>query len=124
MGEAVEFAMRTTTSGPWIPLRLTWRCRESKGSYSISRENIRGYDVETHGMPSSSSNTQQQVTICGKDILPSHTKTVQFRWMNTVNEPGRKDMWALFNVTADLINSSEDAIRIFDNKWVDIGCEP
>ena len=120
MGEAVEFAVRTTASGPWIPLRLTWCCPESKGSYIVSRENIRGYDVETHGVPSSSSITQQQVTLCGEDLLPSYTNTVQFRWMNTANEPGRNDMWALFNVTADLINSSGDAIRIFDTEWVDI----
>ncbi len=118
--EAIEFAMRTNTSsvyGPWIPLRLTRRWPDEATSLlfgtSIFSDRIRGYDVEGHGVPVSSIAVAQQVTICGEDLLPANASEVQFRWMNTVSEPGKSDMWAIFNVTADLITSNNDVVRIF-----------
>ena len=113
--EAVEFAIRTNTSGTWIPLRLTWRQSQHLEDYSNSRESIRGYEVEAHGVsrPSTSPVTQE-LTICGEDLLPANTSEVQFRWMNTDNQLGRFDAWAIFNVTADLTDKNGDTFRIFD----------
>ena len=113
--EAVEFAMRTNTSGPWIPLRLTWRQSPDFEDYNNRRESIRGYEVEAHGVswPSTSPVTQE-LTICGEDLLPANTSEVQFRWMNTANEPGGNDAWAIFNVTADYTDKNGDIFRIFD----------
>ncbi len=138
--EAVEFSMRTNTSGvygPWIPLRLTWRWPDSVGgNYTISRENVRGYEVESHGVPPGGnyedgaaigvprdyvdvaplSMVAQHVTICGEDQLPANASEVQFRWMNTAEQPGRFDMWAIFNVTADLITNNGGTFRILDTQ--------
>ena len=105
--------MRVNTSGvygPWVPLRLTWR----GNTINTSTEFIRGYEVESHQVTSSI--IPQQVTICEGDLLPTDTSEVQFRWMNTADEPGRLDMWALFNVTADVVNTSTgNTYRILDS---------
>ena len=111
--EAIEFAMRANISGvygPWIPLKLT---QNRNGNNEII--NVRGYDVVIAGVLSRS--VTLQVTICGEDLLPANASKVQFRWMNTVDEPGTTDIWAIFNVTADFISSDGgDAIRIFDSE--------
>ena len=117
--EAVEFSMRTNISGvygPWIPLRLTWRCPDSEPNCASSgEERIRGYNVETHRV--SSSSVVEQVSICGEDLLPADASEVQFRWMNTGSEKGNFDMWAIFNVTADLTTSRyENITRILDSE--------
>ena len=119
LDEAVEFAMRITNTsgvyGPWIPLRLTWRWPNNVGEYTISWENIRGYEVETHGVPLSL--VGQQVAICGEDLLPANASEIQFRWMNSDSHTSRRrDMWAIFNVTADLINRNGDTLRILDTE--------
>ncbi len=112
--------MRTNASGvygPWIPLRLTWRQNVEGASFLYGTitifERIRGYDVETHGMPFSSVVIVQKVTICGEDLLPANANEVQFRWMNTAGNAGRFDMWAIFNVTADLVTRNGDTFRMF-----------
>ena len=96
--------------GPWVPLRLTVR---NKTIDSITSEFIRGYNVETHHF--SSSMVKQQVTICGEGLLPADTSIVQFRWMNSDRHlPGQHDIWALFNVTASLIDSYGDTSVLFN----------
>ena len=109
--------MRVTTSGvygPWVPLRLTWRNNKNAKNRTITKI-IRGYDVEGHSVPNST--VTQQVTICEGDLLPVNASEVQFRWMNTADEPGRRDMWALFNVTAYVVNTrTGDTYGIFDSK--------
>ena len=121
--EAVEFAMRTNTFGvygPWIPLRLSWR---SRGVANISLVNVRGYDVESFGVFKDGTNgiplamVVQQVTICGEDLLPANANKIQFRWMNSdIHASAFRDMWAIFNVTADLINRNGDTLRILDTE--------
>ena len=106
--------MRVNTSkiyGPWVPLRLTWRRNNGKNN-TLSRESIRGYEVEAH--EEISSIATQQVTICEGDLLPVNASEVQFRWMSTASQPGRLDMWALFNVTVDVVHTSTgNTTRIF-----------
>ena len=112
--EGIEFAVRVGTSGlygPWVPIRLTWRERSKRTITKI----IRGYEVDSRAVTTTI--TPQQVTLCDRDLLPVDASEVQFRWMNTANQPGRKDIWALFNVTADVIHTSTgDTYRIFDSK--------
>ena len=112
LNEGIEFAMRINASGmygPWIPLRWTWRGKNNK------KKVIRGYRVDTHGMTPPIAT--QQVTICEGDLLPVDASGLQFRWMNTASQPGRFDMWALFNVTADVVHASAgDTYRIFDSE--------
>ena len=120
--------MRTSTSGvygPWIPLRLTWRWRRGLGEdyTKISLVNVRGYDVESFGILDDDTDgiplamVVQQVTICGEDLLPANANKIQFRWMNSdLHYPEYRDLWAIFNVTADLINRDGDTLRILDTK--------
>ena len=113
--------MRSDVYGPWIPLRLTWRCQNSDvEGCTYSNEDIRGYDVKAHAILSSlvglSSVVTEDITICGEDLLPSNASEVQFRWMNTADELGRNDIWAISNVTANLINNNGVSFRIFDTK--------
>ena len=115
--------MRTNTFGvygPWIPLRLSWR---SRGVANISLVNVRGYDVESFGVLGDSTNgiplamVVQQVTICWEDLLRDNANKIQFRWMNSDKHGLRhRDLWALFNVTADLINRDGDTLRILDTE--------
>ena len=57
------------------------------------------------------------MTICEGDLLPVDAAEVQFRWMNTATEPGNRDLWALFNVTADVVYTiTGNTSRIFDSK--------
>ena len=112
--------MRTNTSGPWIPLRLTWRSKSVGKPTIVSLVNVRGYDVESHEVfatDSTLSLVEQRVTICGKDLLPANASKIQFRWMNSdSHQPGYRDMWAIFNVTADLINRDGGTLRILDTE--------
>ena len=113
LAEGIEFAIRVNTSGvygPWVPLRWTWRNSISNMTNII----IRGYDVETHGVTSAV--VIQQVTVCAENLLPTDTSEVQFRWMNTADQPGRYDIWALFNVTAELINGDRDILLLDTNE--------
>ncbi len=116
--ETIEFAMRTNTStmfGPWIPLRLTLRRNNhNNNNYGISNLTTRGYEVVIHRVPQNLTSVAQQVTICGENLLPNNASEIQFRWMNSVNKLGNFDIWAIFNVTADLISSSGDTFRIFE----------
>ncbi len=118
--EAIEFAMRVNISdvyGPWVPLRLTWRRNDTNSTTndtnSTTNETIRGYDVETHGVTSAM--VTQQVTVCGESLLPTDASEVQFRWMNTADQPG---MWDLFNVTAKFTISGRHALLLDANQLV------
>ena len=111
--EGIEFAMRANTSGmygPWVPLRLTWR--DSVLTH-VRVRNIRGYNVETRRVASPMAH--QEVAICGEDLPSINESEVQFRWMNTADEPGRLDMWALFNVTANYLVNGNTAYT-FDTR--------
>ena len=102
LNEGIEFAVRVNTSGmfgPWVPLRWTWRGNNNQ----ISQKFIRGYEVETHKV---NEITAMQVTICEGDLLLLNTSEIQFRWMNSADQPGRSDLWALFNVTVIMINTN------------------
>ena len=119
--EAVEFAMRTNTSGPWIPLRLTWRQSSQSNPQDVyGTETIRGYTVATRGVTSNIFFAlplfQEQVTICGETVLPENAEQVQFRWMNTANEPGHLDIWAIFNITVNFNSLTGDTYEIFEAK--------
>ena len=119
--EAIEFAMRISSSSdaPWIPLQLTYQPTENNGDYidggpSDGIATIRGYDinVNAHFTDVDDENiiVTESVHICG-DLLHD-VQEVQFRWMSTsevVNSNGavRKRMWALANVTANLVIQSE-----------------
>ena len=109
--------MRTNTSGPWIPLRLTWRQTDEFNLQEVhGMERVRGYTVRTRGVSSSISASplvQEQVSICGEDVLPENTEQVQFRWMNTVNQPGRRDMWSIYNVMANFLSLNGNTYEIF-----------
>ena len=115
MIEAIEFAVRVNTSGvygPWVPLRLTWHINQANSSI-ITSKFIRGYNVKAHRV--SSHMVKQQVTICGEDLLPANASFVQFRWMNSDhNQQEKHDIWALFNVTASLIDSYGDTSALLN----------
>ena len=101
--------MRTSSSSdaPWIPLRLTYDNTSDDGGPSDGIAIIRGYNVTAD--LSEDKIVTESVHICG-DLLHD-VQEVQFRWMATseVNSNGtvRKRMWALANVTANLVIESE-----------------
>ena len=111
--EAIEFAMRTSSSSdaPWIPLHLTY---DSDSNKKIAT--IRGYDVAAH--KSGNEIVTESVHICG-DLLHD-VQEVQFRWMGTNHIGGsgrvRQRMWALANVTASLVIENE-TIKILDDTF-------
>ena len=115
--EAIEFAMRTSSSSdaPWIPLQLTYDDTSDDGGPSDGIATIRGYNVTAH-LSSEDKIVTESVHICG-DLLHD-VQEVQFRWMGTnrVGDGGRvrRRMWALANVTASLVIESE-AIQILLN---------
>ena len=123
--EAIEFAMRTSSSSdaPWIPLMLTYQPFNdgSDGGPSDGIATIRGYNVTTHFTDVNDEDVivTESVHICG-DLLHD-VQEVQFRWMSTsevVNRNGnvRKRLWALANVTANLVNEGEN-IQIFQDTF-------
>ena len=117
--EAIEFAMRTSSSSdaPWIPLQLTYDDDTGGGGGpSDGVAIIRGYNVTAH--LSEDKIVTESVHICG-DLLHD-VQEVQFRWMKTsdVNISGRmsEGMWALAKVTAKLVIESE-TIQIFQDTF-------
>ena len=114
--EAIEFAMRTSSSSdaPWIPLQLTYDNTEDGGGPSDGIATIRGYNVTAH--LSEDEIVTESVHICGDLLLDA--QEVQFRWMGTseVGRSGRESerMWALANVTANLVTESEST-QIFQD---------
>ena len=72
--------------------------------------------MEVHTVPADDVTVTQEVTICGKTLLPDDALEVQFRWMNTVGEleGDTLDTWAILNATADFIESDGNNTAIFD----------
>ena len=116
--EAIEFAMRTSSSSdaPWIPLQLTYGNTGGGGRPSDGIATIRGYNVTAH--LSEDEIVTESVHICG-DLLHD-VQEVQFRWMGTSEVDGngrvRERMWALANVTATLTNEHE-SIQIINDTF-------
>ena len=123
--EAIEFAMRTSSSSdaPWIPLLLTYQPSKngSDGGPNDGIATIRGYNVTAHFADVDDENVivTESVHICGDMLHDVHE--VQFRWMSTSevvnsNLNVRKRIWALAYVTANLINESENT-QIFQDTF-------
>ena len=116
--EAIEFAMRTSSSSdaPWIPLQLTYDDTGGGGGPRDGIATIRGYNVTAH--LSGDEIVTESVHICG-DLLHD-VQEVQFRWMGTnyigVSGRVRQRMWALANVTAILVIESE-TIQILNDTF-------
>lgn len=107
--DAIEFAVHTTSS--WIPLRITY------GSESDAL--IRGFTVPATSRGAVQSGmVTEHVYICG-DLLRDPSE-IQFRWMGTADlEMGnreRRDIWALGNVTVNLIVENETT-EIFSDSF-------
>ena len=115
--EAIEFAMRTSSSSdaPWIPLWLTYH-KSGHGEPKNGMATIRGYNVTAH--LSKEKIVTESVHICGN--LLHDVQEVQFRWMATNDIGGsrkvRKRMWALANVSASLVIENE-TIKILDDTF-------
>ena len=111
----IEFAMRTNLDAPWIPLQLN--NYGITNNTSSSSATVRGYNVPIH--LSDDKIVTESVHICGN--LLHDVQEVQFRWMATStyavdNETVRSEMWALANVTANLVIESE-TIQIFQDTF-------
>ena len=108
--------MRTNLSSdtPWIPLQLTTYSRtDNNGGPSERIVNVRGYNVTSY--LSGDEIVTESVHICG-DLLHD-VQEVQFRWMGTVDDGiVRREMWALANVTANLVIESEST-KIFQDTF-------
>ena len=120
--DAIEFAMRTSSSSeaPWIPLQLTYQSTKNNGDDidggpSDGIATIRGYDinVRAHFTDVDDENiiVTESVHICG-DLLHD-VQEVHFRWMSTSD---RNRMWALANVTANVVILSEST-QIFQDTF-------
>ena len=110
----IEFAIRTNLDASWIPLQLNTYGITIDVSSGIA---IRGYNVSIH--LSEDKIVTESVHICG-DLLHD-VQEVQFRWMATStytadNGNVRSEMWALANVTANLVIESE-IIQIFQDTF-------
>ena len=114
--EAIEFSIRSNTSGggQWIPLRLTYH--DSDRNNRTRNKSIRGYATQVHR--DQSPMPTEQVSICGDILLSSE---VQFRWVGTANgdrfisDAHRSDMWALASVNVILTTQNESIVLIQDN---------
>ena len=114
--------MRTSSSSdaPWIPLQLTYQPHNngSDGGPSDGIATIRGYDINVTAHLSDSDEENiivtESVHICG-DLLHD-VQEVQFRWMATSEVGNRNRMWALANVTANLVIQSENT-QIFQDTF-------
>lgn len=105
--EAIEFALRTTSH--WIPLRITYG---AEGGTLV-----RGYTVQTTSR-TSGLKVMVHVYICG-DLLYNISE-IQFRWMGTADldseSKERDDVWALGNVTVNLIVENQ-TLKIFRDSF-------
>ena len=114
--------MRTSSSSdaPWIPLQLTYQPHNngSDGGPSDGIATIRGYNINVTAHLSDSDEDNIKVTesvhICG-DMLHD-VQEVQFRWMSTSEVVNRSRIWALANVTANLVIQSEST-QIFQDTF-------
>ena len=103
--------MRNNLSGgaPWIPLQRTYHISNSSNSDTDYTFRINGYTVPITGRTANT--VTESVHICG-DLLCDLSE-VQFRWLGSVNvREVKTDMWALANVSANLIIGNK-SIEIF-----------
>jgi hypothetical protein len=100
--EGVELAMRSSSVSTWTPLQLDFF---DNSNDVTSMEVIRGHSVTVTG--STMNSVTKQVIVCG-DLL--NTQYVQFRWMASAHLDGDSlsihDVWALSNVTANLVTEN------------------
>ena len=109
--EGIILYMRNSSSGsaPWIPLQRTYHISNSNNDDTDHTFIINGYTVPVSGRTANT--VTGSVHICG-DLLCDITE-VQFRWLGSVNVSQVKtDMWALANVSANLIIGNK-SIAIF-----------
>ena len=107
----ILYIMRNSSSGsaPWIPLHTTYHISNSNNNDTDSTSRINGYTVPISGRTANT--VTESVHICG-DLLCDISE-VQFRWLGSVNVSQVKtDMWALANVSANLIIGNK-SIEIF-----------
>ena len=108
--EAIEFAMRTSSSSaaPWIPIRMDYYA----DSTIIGTNSTRGYTIQAVG----GGNGIRQVYICG-DLLRNASE-IQFRWMGSARamQIDMGDIWALSSVNATLVVANEE-LRIFEDSF-------
>ena len=108
--ERIILYMRNSSSGdaPWIPLHTTYHI----SNYNDDTDDtfrINGYTVPIAGRTANT--VTESVHICG-DLLCDISE-VQFRWLGSVYASQVKvDMWALANVSANLIIGNK-SIEIF-----------
>ena len=109
--EGIILYMRNSSSGsaPWIPLQMTYYI---PGINTIDTDDmfcINGYTVPISGRTANT--VTESVHICG-DLLCDISE-VQFRWLGSVKvKEVKADMWALANVSANLIIGNK-SIEIF-----------
>ena len=106
--EGIILYMRNSSSGgaPWIPLQTTYHSSNNDTDDTFP---INGYTVPISGRKANI--VTESVHICG-DLLCDISE-VQFRWLGSVNVSRVKtDMWALANVSANLIIGNK-SIEIF-----------
>ena len=109
--EGIILYMRNSSSGsaPWIPLQRTYRISNSSNKNTDDTFLINGYTVPVSGRKANT--VTESVYICG-DLLCDISE-VQFRWLGSVNVKELKtEMWALANVSANLIIGNK-SIEIF-----------
>lgn len=114
--EGIEFAMRGSSnsdSNSWVPLQLHYF---TIANSTTGTKVIRGHTVRVTG--SASPSVTRLVLACGSLL---RTEEVQFRWMGTayfdssMNEVQSKfDVWALSNVTANLV-TKEKNVTLFED---------
>ena len=109
--EGVTLYMRNNLSGsaPWIPLLTTFHISNSNINDTDDTFLINGYTVPISGRTANT--VTESVHICG-DLLCDISE-VQFRWLGSVSVSQVKiDIWALANVSANLIIGNK-SIEIF-----------
>ena len=109
----ITLYMRNSSSGsaPWIPLQITYHniTSNSSSSDTDNTSRINGYTVPISGRTANT--VTESVHICG-DLLCDISE-VQFRWLGSVTvKEVKTDIWALANVSANLIIGNK-SIEIF-----------
>ena len=107
--ESIILYMRNSSSGsaPWIPLQMTYHSNDDTNSTI----RINGYTVPISGRTANT--VIESVHICGDLLCDISDHEVQFRWLGSVNASEVKtEMWALANVSANLIIGNK-SIEIF-----------